>query len=81
MGPHRPLLNLTDSVNLKRSDKYALSNFSIYYTWENIKQSCKNNKFKVSSPRWSKEFESPDGCYSVSDIQDYFDHISKERKT
>ena len=34
--PHRLLLNLTDKINLKRSDKYvALSNLSIYYTWEN----------------------------------------------
>ena len=30
---HRLLLNLTDKINLKRSDKYvALSNLSIYYT-------------------------------------------------
>ena len=34
--PHRLLLNLTDKINLKRSDKYvALSNHSIYYTWKN----------------------------------------------
>ena len=32
-GPHRPLLNLSDKINLKRSDKYvALSDLSIYYT-------------------------------------------------
>ena len=32
--PHRLLLNVTDKIKLKRSDKYvALSNFSIYYTW------------------------------------------------
>ena len=31
--PHRLLLNHTDKINLKRSDKYvALSNLSIYYT-------------------------------------------------
>ena len=31
--PHRLLLNLTDKITLKRSDKYvALSNLSIYYT-------------------------------------------------
>ena len=30
-GPHRLLLNLTNEINLKRSDKYvALSNLSIY---------------------------------------------------
>ena len=31
--PHRLLLNLTDKINLKSSDKYvALSNLSVYYT-------------------------------------------------
>ena len=31
--PHRLLLNLSDKINLKRSDKYvALSNLMIYYT-------------------------------------------------
>ena len=35
--PHRLLLNLTDKINLKRSDKYiALSNLSMYHTWKNI---------------------------------------------
>ena len=39
---HRLLLNLTDEINLKRSDKYvALSNLSICYTWENVKKSLK----------------------------------------
>ena len=43
----RLLLNLPDKTNLKRSDKYfALSSFSIYYTWKNIKKSYKNNEFK-----------------------------------
>ena len=33
---HRLLLNFSDKVNSKRSDKYfALSNLSIYYTWKN----------------------------------------------
>ena len=31
--PHRLVRNLTDKIDLKRSDKYvALSNLSIYYT-------------------------------------------------
>ena len=35
--PHRLLLNLSDKINLKRSDKYIdLSNLSIYYTWKKI---------------------------------------------
>ena len=37
--PHRLLLNLTDKISLKRSDKYvALTNLSICYTWKNIKK-------------------------------------------
>ena len=35
--PHRLLLNLTDKIGLKRSDKYvALLNLSIYYIWKNL---------------------------------------------
>ena len=59
-------LNLSDKINLKRSDKYvALSNLSIYYTWENVKKSYKNNKFKISAPTWNEEFELPDESYFV----------------
>ena len=48
---HTLLLSLTDNINLKRSDKYvAVSNISMYYTWNNVKKSCKNNKFKISGP-------------------------------
>ena len=80
--PHRLLLNLTDKIKLKRNDKYfAFSSLSIYYTWKNMKTSYKNNKFKVSAPTWSEDFEWPDGSYSVSDIQDYFEYIIKKQKT
>ena len=45
--PHRLFLNLTDKINLTRSDKYvALSNLSIYYTWKNIKKSYKINNLE-----------------------------------
>ena len=38
-GTYRLLLNYTDEINLKRSDKcVALSNLSIYCTWKNIKK-------------------------------------------
>ena len=79
--PHRLLLNLSDKINLKRSDKYvALSNLSIYYTWKNIKRSYKNTKLKISAPTLNEEFELPDGSYSVSDIQDYFQYTFKNHK-
>ena len=60
--PHRLILNLSDKMNLKRSDKYvSLSNFSTYYTWTNIKKSYKTNKFEISAPTWNDKFELPDG--------------------
>ena len=37
-----------------------------------------NNKFKISAPAWNDEFELPDGSYSVSEIQDYFEYILKK---
>ena len=46
-NPHRLLLNLSDQMNLKKSDKYAaLSSLNIYYSWKDIKNSYKNNKAK-----------------------------------
>ena len=72
--PHRLLFNLTGKIGLKRSDKYfALSNLSIYYTWQNIKKSYKNNKFKILALTWNEEFELPDRSYSISNIQ-YIQH-------
>ena len=70
--PNRLLLNLLDKISLKRSDKYVVLNInlSIYYTWKNIKKSYKNNRFKISTPTVNKDFEWPDGSYSISDIGD-----------
>ena len=72
-------LKFVDELDLRRGQKtVALSNLSIYYTWKNIKSSYNNNKFKISAPTWSEEFELPDGSYSISDIQDYFEYILKK---
>ena len=80
--PHRLKLNLSDKIILRRSDKYVdLSNLSMYYTWKNIKNSCKNNKYKTSALTWNEEFEWPDEPYSTLwyyDIQDYFECILKK---
>ena len=75
---HVLVLKLADKLDLRRGQKsVALSNLSICYTWKYIKSSYKNNKFKISAPTWSDEFELPDGSYSISDIQDYFEYIIK----
>ena len=44
---------------------------------DNYKESYKNNKFKITAPTWNEEYEIPDGSYSISDIQDYFEYILK----
>ena len=76
---HVLVLKLIDELDLRRGQKtVALSNRSIYYTWKNIKSSYNNNKFKISTPTWSEEFELTDGSYSISDIQDYFEYILKK---
>ena len=73
------MLTLADKLDLRRGQKtVALSNLSIYYTWKNIKSSNNNNKFKISAPTWSEEFDLSDGSYSLSDIQDYFEYILKK---
>ena len=41
----------------------------------------KNNKFKISAPTWNDTFALPDGCYSIEDIQDYFQFIIKKHET
>ena len=70
---HVLVFKLTDKLDLRKGQKtVALSNFSIYCTWKNIKSTYNNNKIKISDPMWNEEFELPDGSYSISDIQGYF---------
>ena len=77
--PHILKLKFTDKLDLRIDKKViSLSNLSIYYTWNNIKSSHNNNKFKISAPTWNEEFTLPDGSYSISDIQDYFEYILKK---
>ena len=64
----------TDKRNLINSNtNIASANLSIYYTWKNIKSAYNKNKFKISAPNWNDEFDFPDGSYSISYIQDYFE--------
>ena len=77
--PHILKLKLTSKLDLRIGEKViVLLNLSIYYTLKNIKSSYNNNKFKISAPIWNEEFKLPNGSYSVSDIQDYFDHFLKK---
>ena len=44
---------------------------------KNINSAYKNSKFKTPAQSWNGEFDLPDGSYSISDIQDYFEYIIK----
>ena len=56
------LLNLSDKINLKRNgENVALSNLGMYYTWKNIKNVLKNNRFKISASTQNNKFELSDG--------------------
>ena len=65
-------LYFTNKLDLRGNKTVSLSYLSIYYTWKNIKEEYKNNKFKLSGPTWDETFDLPDGSYTIEDIQDYF---------
>ena len=77
------IYQFTDKFNLNTSNNknIRLVNLSIYCTWKNIKSEYNNSKFKISAPTWNDEFDLPDGSYSSSDIQDYFEFIIKKHET
>ena len=63
---HVLVLKLTNKLHLRIGQRsISLSNLSIYYTWRNMKTSYNNNKFKISAPTWSDEFELPDQSYLI----------------
>ena len=77
----RSLFYRIDKIDLIGKDKYiAFSNLSIYYKWKNIRKSYKKNKFTTSDPTCNEEFELTVGSYFISDIQDYFEYILKNRR-
>ena len=45
------------------------------------KSHTKTISLKYLSQTWNENFELPDGSYSVSDIQDYFEYIIGKHET
>ena len=77
--PHVLLGKLTEKLDLRRGKKsFALSKLNICYKWKKIKSSYNNNKCKMSDLTWNDKFELLDGSYSISVIQDYFEHILRK---
>ena len=80
-APKKFFYNFTDKLNLRNPNKnIALADLSIYYTWKNVKSDYNNNKFKISAPTWNDTFGVPDGSYSITAVQNYFDHIIKKHE-
>ena len=76
---HALILKFTDELNLRSGEEIiGLSILSIYNTWKSRNILYNNNRFKISTPTWNDEFELPDGSYSLSDIQDYFEYGFKK---
>ena len=45
---HRPSLEIADKIDLQGGNKrVALSELSIYYTWQNVRNSNKNNSYTL----------------------------------
>ena len=78
---NRFMYQFTDKLNFKNPNKnMALANLSIYSTWKNIKSEYNENKFKTYAPTWTDKFDLPDGSYFISDIQGYFECITKKHE-
>ena len=80
--PHKFILNLSQRLYLKSSNKHVtLQNLPIYYMWKNIRKQYESNKLKIIPPTWNDEFELSDGSYSVSDIRGYIEFVIKKHET
>ena len=78
---HKLVFKLSQRLDLRSSNNHlVLQSFSIYYTWKNIRRQYKNNNVKIIAPKWNDEFELSDGSYSVSDIPDYIEYLTRKMK-
>ena len=55
--PHRLLLNLTDTLDLRKDKYIALSNLRIYYTLENIKSYIRTISLKFQLQHGMKNLD------------------------
>ena len=69
---------LSSQHNLQ--NKYPYCKCNLLITRKTSKKQYKKNKLKIIAPTSNHEFELPDGSYSVSDIQDYWNIPLKNMK-
>ena len=77
------IYQFTDKLNLKTLNNKNIEfvNSRIYCTWKTMKSGWNNNKFKIFGPTWNHEFDLPNGSFSISEFQDYFEFIIKKHET
>ena len=73
-------LYFINKLDLRGNKSITLDNFSVHYTWQNVKEEYENNKFKLIGPTWDKAFDLLDGSYTVAGIQYYFLWVIKNTK-
>ena len=78
--PHILLPILTDNMDLRKKEIYCFIKCQHLLYMEKYKKPYKNNKFEPPAPTWNEEFELPDGSYSLSGIQVYFEYILKKHE-
>ena len=72
--PHRLLLSLSGKQRLNTCC-FIKSQHLLYI--DKYKNFIQKYIFKISAPTWNEEFGFPDGSYSISNIQEYFEYIFK----
>ena len=74
---HVLILKLTDKLDLRmvKEEYCSIKTQYLLHMEKHKKARTKKKKFKISPPTWNDKFELPDGSYSVSDIQDYFEYF------
>ena len=74
--------NLLQRLNLRSSNKTCFSSKLFYLLhMEKYKTTVQRGIAPtIIPPTWNDEFELPGGSYSVSDTQDYIEHIIKNVK-
>ena len=79
--PHVLTLKLTDKFDLRMVKKkcFSIKTQYLLHMEKHKKARMKKNTFKISPPTWNDKLELPDGSYSVSDIQDYFEYFFSEK--
>ena len=75
--PYLGILRIVKHLILIEHHSIYRSNKEDLLSMEKCKKVIKKNKFKISAPKQTEEFELSERSYSVSDLQYNFEYILK----